>query len=28
MRPGHVTVLYPASYATGTVKTPYQDNKK
>src|SRR6266487_1814071 len=21
MRPGHVTVLYPASYATGTVKT-------
>ena len=28
MRPGHVTVLYPASYATGTVKAPYQDNKK
>ena len=28
MRPGHVTVLYPASYATGTVKVPYQDNKK
>jgi branched-chain amino acid transport system substrate-binding protein len=28
MKPGHVTVLYPASYATGTVKAPYQDNKK
>ncbi len=28
MRPGHVTVLAPASYATGTVKAPYQDNKK
>jgi branched-chain amino acid transport system substrate-binding protein len=28
MRPGHVTVLFPASYATGTVKAPYQDNKK
>jgi branched-chain amino acid transport system substrate-binding protein len=28
MRPGHVTVLYPATYATGTVKAPYQDNKK
>jgi branched-chain amino acid transport system substrate-binding protein len=28
MKPGHVTVLAPASYATGAVKTPYQDNKK
>src|SRR6266542_3419470 len=28
MRPGHVTVLYPASYKTGDVKAPYQDNKK
>jgi branched-chain amino acid transport system substrate-binding protein len=28
MKPGRVTVLYPASYATGTVKAPYQDNKK
>ncbi|HZI83886.1 MAG TPA: amino acid ABC transporter substrate-binding protein [Casimicrobiaceae bacterium] len=28
MRPGHVTVLYPAAYKTGDVKTPYQDNKK
>jgi branched-chain amino acid transport system substrate-binding protein len=28
MKAGHVTVLYPASYATGTVKAPYQDNKK
>jgi branched-chain amino acid transport system substrate-binding protein len=28
MKPGHVTVLAPASYMTGTVKAPYQDNKK
>jgi branched-chain amino acid transport system substrate-binding protein len=28
MKPGHVTVLAPASYATGTVKAPYQDNRK
>jgi branched-chain amino acid transport system substrate-binding protein len=28
MKPGHVTVLYPTSYKTGDVKTPYQDNKK
>jgi len=28
MKPGKVTVLYPANYATGTVKAPYQDNKK
>jgi branched-chain amino acid transport system substrate-binding protein len=28
MKPGKVTVLYPASYATGTVKAPYQDNRK
>ena len=28
MRPGHVTVLAPSSYMTGTVLTPYQDNKK
>jgi branched-chain amino acid transport system substrate-binding protein len=28
MRPGHVTVLAPANYATGTVKAPYQDNRK
>jgi branched-chain amino acid transport system substrate-binding protein len=28
MRPGHVTVLYPATYKTGDVKAPYQDNKK
>jgi branched-chain amino acid transport system substrate-binding protein len=28
MRPGHVTVLAPSSYATGTVMTPYQDNRK
>ncbi len=28
MKPGHVTVLYPAAYKTGDVKTPYQDNKK
>ncbi|HEX5863805.1 MAG TPA: amino acid ABC transporter substrate-binding protein [Casimicrobiaceae bacterium] len=27
-KPGHVTVLYPPSYATGTVKAPYQDNRK
>jgi branched-chain amino acid transport system substrate-binding protein len=25
---GRVTVLAPGSYATGTVKTPYQDNRK
>jgi len=28
MKAGHVTVLAPAAYATGTVQTPYQDNKK
>jgi len=28
MRPGHVTVLAPASYKTGAVMAPYQDNKK
>jgi len=28
MKPGRVTVLAPAAYATGTVQTPYQDNKK
>jgi branched-chain amino acid transport system substrate-binding protein len=28
MKPGRVTVLYPAAYKTGDVKTPYQDNKK
>ena len=28
MKPGKVTVLYPANYATGTVKAPYQDNRK
>ncbi|HEX7271638.1 MAG TPA: amino acid ABC transporter substrate-binding protein [Casimicrobiaceae bacterium] len=28
MKPGHVTVLAPAAYATGTVQTPYQDSKK
>src|SRR5215468_10821914 len=28
MKAGHVTVLYPASYKTGDVKAPYQDNKK
>jgi len=28
MKAGHVTVLYPATYATGAVKAPYQDNKK
>jgi branched-chain amino acid transport system substrate-binding protein len=28
MKPGHVTVLAPAAYKTGTVLTPYQDNKK
>jgi branched-chain amino acid transport system substrate-binding protein len=28
MKPGHVTVLAPSSYMTGTVLTPYQDNKK
>ena len=28
MKPGHVTVLAPASYMTGAVKAPYQDNKK
>ena len=27
-KPGHVTVLYPANYKTGDVKSPYQDNKK
>ncbi len=27
-KPGHVTVLAPSSYATGTVMTPYQDNRK
>jgi branched-chain amino acid transport system substrate-binding protein len=28
MKPGHVTVLAPASYMTGTVLAPYHDNKK
>jgi len=28
MKPGHVTVLAPASYMTGAVRAPYQDNKK
>ncbi|HWZ73914.1 MAG TPA: amino acid ABC transporter substrate-binding protein [Casimicrobiaceae bacterium] len=28
MKPGHVTVLAPASYKTGAVMAPYQDNKK
>jgi len=28
MKPGRVTVLYPASYKTGDVQTPYQDNRK
>src|SRR5436189_444111 len=28
MKPGKITVLAPASYATGTVKAPYEDNKK
>jgi branched-chain amino acid transport system substrate-binding protein len=28
MKPGHVTVLAPSAYATGTVKAPYQDNRK
>jgi branched-chain amino acid transport system substrate-binding protein len=28
MKPGHVTVLAPASYKTGVVLAPYQDNKK
>jgi branched-chain amino acid transport system substrate-binding protein len=28
MKPGHVTVLAPSSYMTGTVMAPYQDNKK
>jgi len=27
-RAGHVTVLAPAAYKTGTVATPYQDNRK
>jgi branched-chain amino acid transport system substrate-binding protein len=27
-KPGHVTVLAPGGYATGTVMTPYQDNRK
>ena len=27
-KPGRVTVLAPAEYATGTVKTPYQDSRK
>jgi len=26
-KPGRVTILAPAAYATGTVKTPYQDNR-
>jgi branched-chain amino acid transport system substrate-binding protein len=28
MKPGHVTVLAPSSYATGAVMAPYQDNRK
>jgi len=28
MRPGKVTVLSPGDYKTGSVMTPYQDNKK
>ena len=28
MKPGHVTVLAPASYKTGAVMAPYHDNKK
>ena len=28
MKPGHVTVLAPSAYVTGTVKAPYQDNRK
>jgi len=27
-KPGHVTVLSPAEYRTGSVATPYQDNRK
>jgi branched-chain amino acid transport system substrate-binding protein len=27
-KPGHVTVLAPAEYKTGTVATPFQDNRK
>src|SRR5438094_3169073 len=28
MKPGHVTVLYPSEYKTGSVKAPYHENKK
>jgi branched-chain amino acid transport system substrate-binding protein len=28
MKPGHVTVLAPSDYKTGTVMAPYQDNRK
>jgi branched-chain amino acid transport system substrate-binding protein len=28
MKPGHVTVLYPATYKTGDVKVPYQGGAK
>jgi branched-chain amino acid transport system substrate-binding protein len=28
MKPGHVTVLYPNEYKTGSVKVPYHENKK
>ncbi len=28
MKPGHVTVLYPNDYKTGSVKAPYHENKK
>jgi len=28
MKPGHVTVLYPKEYRTGSVKAPYHENKK
>jgi branched-chain amino acid transport system substrate-binding protein len=28
MKPGHVTVLYPNEYKTGSVKAPYHENKK
>ena len=28
MKPGHVTVLAPASYKTGAIMAPYHDNKK
>ncbi len=27
-KPGHVTVLYPNEYKTGSVKAPYHENKK